>query len=89
MCSLPITSLEITNNIPVCPAKMRPFEFIVELIVRQISHNKFYDNHAIIIRNRGDMVTGLLFRVSPVIMQEGLSAALCHKLYVMISMSFS
>ena len=42
ICGLPITTSDLTNNIPVCHAKIRSFEFIIDLLVRYLSHRKWY-----------------------------------------------
>ena len=42
VCGLPITTSDLTNNIPVCHAKIRTFEFLIDLLVRYLSHRKWY-----------------------------------------------
>ena len=42
VCGQPITETDMTKNIPVCHAKIRSFEFIVELLVRYLSHKKWW-----------------------------------------------
>ena len=42
VCGLPITSSDLTKNIPVCHAKIRTFEFVMELLIRYLSHRKWY-----------------------------------------------
>ena len=41
ICDQPITESDLTKNIPVCHAKIRSFEFIVELLTRELSHQKW------------------------------------------------
>ena len=41
VCDQPITESDLTKNIPVCHAKIRSFEFIVEVLARQLSHQKW------------------------------------------------
>ena len=42
VCGKPITESDITRNIPVCHSKIRSFEFIVELLARHLSHEKWW-----------------------------------------------
>ena len=42
VCGLPITTSDLTNNIPVCHSKIRTFEFLIDLLVRYLSHRKWY-----------------------------------------------
>ena len=42
VCGLPITPSDLTNNIPVCHAKIRTFEFLIDVLVRYLSHRKWY-----------------------------------------------
>ena len=42
VCGLPITSSDLCKNIPVCHAKIRMFEFVMELLIRYLSHKKWY-----------------------------------------------
>ena len=42
ICDLPITHSDLTKNILVCHAKIRLFEFIVELVTRHLSHKKWW-----------------------------------------------
>ena len=41
VCDQPITESDLTKNIPVCHAKIRSFEFSVELLTRELSHQKW------------------------------------------------
>ena len=41
VCDQPITESDITKNIPVCHAKIRSFEFVIELLTRELSHQKW------------------------------------------------
>ena len=42
VCDKPITDSDVTKNIPVCHAKIRSFEWFIELLVRYLSHMKWY-----------------------------------------------
>ena len=42
VCDLPITESDLTKNIPVCHSKIRMFEWFIELLVRNLSHKKWY-----------------------------------------------
>ena len=42
VCSQPITQSDITKTIPVCHAKIRTFEFVIEFLVRLLSHQKWW-----------------------------------------------
>ena len=41
VCGVPVTETDLTKNIPVCHSKIRSFEWIVELVVRYLSHQKW------------------------------------------------
>ena len=41
VCGLPVTETDVTKNIPVCHSKIRAFEWIVQLMVRNRSHKKW------------------------------------------------
>ena len=42
VCGQPITEDDMTKHIPVCHAKIRVFEFTMELVKRELSHQKWY-----------------------------------------------
>ena len=42
VCGQTITGEDLTKNIPVCHSKIRVFEFIMELLIRYLSHQKWY-----------------------------------------------
>ena len=42
VCDVPITESDLTRNIPVCHSKIRTFEWIIELITRELSHKKWW-----------------------------------------------
>ena len=42
VCDHPITETDLTKNIPVCHAKIRAFEWSIELITRELSHKKWW-----------------------------------------------
>ena len=42
ICGQPITEEDLTKNIPVCHSKIRSFEWIIELVIRALSHRKWY-----------------------------------------------
>ena len=41
VCGLPLTETDLTKSIPVCHSKIRVFEWITDLVVRNRSHNKW------------------------------------------------
>lgn len=42
VCGQTITGEDLTKNIPVCHSKIRVFEFVMELVIRYRSHQKWY-----------------------------------------------
>ena len=42
VCGQPITEDDMTKHIPVCHAKIRVFDFVMEVIRRELSHQKWY-----------------------------------------------
>ena len=42
MIAQPISETDLTKNIPVCHSKMRSFEWVIDLIVRELSHKKWW-----------------------------------------------
>ena len=42
VCGMPITESDLTKNIPVCHSKIRTTELIIELLVRHLSHKKWW-----------------------------------------------
>ena len=42
VCDVPITESDLTKNIPVCHSKIRVFEWFIELLVREKSHQKWW-----------------------------------------------
>ena len=42
VCGMPITESDLTKNIPVCHSKIRTTEWIIELLVRHLSHKKWW-----------------------------------------------
>ena len=42
VCGVPITEADITKNIPVCHSKIRVFEWAIDLLIRYLSHKKWY-----------------------------------------------
>ena len=42
VCGQTITEEDLTKNIPVCHSKIRVFEFVMELVIRYRSHQKWY-----------------------------------------------
>ena len=42
VCDMPITESDLTKHIPVCHAKIRVFEWFIELLVRLLSHQKWH-----------------------------------------------
>ena len=42
VCGKPITESDLTKNIPVCHSKIRTTEFVVELLIRYLSHQKWW-----------------------------------------------
>lgn len=42
ICGKPITESDLTKNIPVCHSKIRTTEWIVELLIRYLSHKKWW-----------------------------------------------
>ena len=42
VCGQPLTKTDLTKNIPVCHSKIRTFEWITDLVVRNQSHKKWW-----------------------------------------------
>ena len=42
VCGQPITEDDMTKHIPVCHSKIRVFDFLMELVKRELSHQKWY-----------------------------------------------
>ena len=41
VCGQPVTESDLTKNIPVCHSKIRAFEWIIDFLVRSLSHKKW------------------------------------------------
>ena len=41
VCGQPVTDSDLTKNIPVCHSKIRAFEWIIDFLVRALSHKKW------------------------------------------------
>ena len=42
VCGQPLTQSDLTKNIPVCHSKIRAFDFIIEFLIRYLSHQKWW-----------------------------------------------